>query len=131
MPKRNRILPNDIAVTVTPQFEKMEKNAKEMQYFFRYQVSIHNQSTQDVQLLKRHWIITDGNGTIEEVRGTGVVGEQPIIYKNQSFEYTSACMLKTPVGVMEGSYELLVLRSGEKVHTPILPFTLAKPGVLN
>ncbi len=76
--------------------------------------------------MTRHWVITDGNGTIEEVRGPGVVGKQPILKPGESFEYTSGCPLATPFGVMEGAYQM-VAESGDKFEAKIAPFTLSEP----
>ncbi len=99
-------------------------------YFFAYHVTIRNEGAVPVRLISRHWIITDGTGRIQEVRGPGVVGEQPRLEPGDSFEYTSFCPLPTEVGSMHGSYQM-VTDSGEPFEARIAPFTLARPGVMN
>ncbi len=83
-----------------------------------------------MQLLTRHWVITDGAGRVEEVRGPGVVGEQPVLAPGESFSYTSGCPLTTDVGKMEGSYQM-VTTSGEEFDVAIAPFTLCAPGMVH
>ena len=100
------------------------------QYFFAYTVTIVNAGTSPAQLLTRHWIITDGQGEIQEVKGDGVVGEQPRLVPGESFEYTSAAVLRTPVGTMHGSYQM-VCDDGSSFEAPIAPFSLAVPSRLN
>lgn len=99
-------------------------------YFFAYRVRITNTGEVPVKLISRHWIITDGSGRVEEVKGPGVVGEQPLLTEGQSFEYTSACPLSTPVGSMHGTYQMLTAE-GEMFDARIAPFTLAEPNALN
>lgn len=99
-------------------------------YFFAYQVTITNLGDEPVQLLSRHWIITDGMGNVEEVRGPGVIGEQPILAPGQQFQYVSACPLPTQVGVMHGTYQMIT-DQGEEFDAEIAPFTLAEPSALN
>ncbi|MDP6945381.1 MAG: Co2+/Mg2+ efflux protein ApaG, partial [Myxococcota bacterium] len=99
-------------------------------YFFAYRVRIANVGEETVQLISRHWIITDGEDHVEEVQGPGVVGEQPVLEPDQAFEYTSACPLPTRVGTMQGTYQM-VLASGEGFDAEIAPFTLAAPNALN
>jgi ApaG protein len=96
------------------------------QWFFLYTVTISNESADTVQLLTRHWIITDGAGQVQEVRGPGVVGKQPTLKPGESFEYTSGCPLSTPFGVMEGTYQM-VTANGERFDARIAPFTLSEP----
>jgi ApaG protein len=108
-----------------------ERSAPEQDYyFFAYRVRISNVGEETVQLLSRHWVITDGDSKIEEVRGPGVIGEQPVLEPGQAHEYTSACPLRTQVGTMHGSYQM-VSASGESFDAQIAPFTLALPNVLN
>ena len=95
-------------------------------WFFLYTVTISNEGADTVQLLTRHWIITDGCGQIEEVRGAGVVGKQPTLAPGESFEYTSGCPLGTPFGIMEGTYQMITA-SGERFDARIAPFTLSEP----
>lgn len=99
-------------------------------YFFAYRVVITNEGSVPVKLISRHWIITDGSGRVEEVRGPGVVGEQPLLVKGESFSYTSACPLRTPVGSMHGTYQM-IRADGESFDAAIAPFTLAHPTALN
>jgi ApaG protein len=99
-------------------------------YFFAYRVKIDNVGDEQVQLVSRHWVITDGDGQIQEVRGEGVVGEQPVLSPGESFEYTSACPLGTEVGTMQGSYQMVGV-GGEGFDAEIAPFTLAVPSALN
>ena len=99
-------------------------------YFFAYRVKIDNVGDEQVQIVSRHWVITDGNGQIQEVRGEGVVGEQPVLAPGESFEYTSACPLGTEVGTMQGSYQMVGV-GGEGFDAEIAPFTLAVPSALN
>jgi len=96
------------------------------QWFFLYTVTISNEGLETLQLLTRHWVITDGTGHVEEVRGPGVVGKQPTLRPGESFEYTSGCPLTTPFGVMEGSYQMMS-EAGERFDVRIAPFTLSEP----
>ena len=115
-----------VRVNVTSQFDPQRSEPANNQWFFLYTIAITNESDETVQLLTRHWIITDGNGKVEEVRGPGVVGKQPILKPGESFEYTSGCPLGTPFGVMEGTYQM-VLEGGERFDAKIAPFTLSEP----
>ena len=100
------------------------------QYLFAYRIRITNAGEETVQLLSRHWIITDGDGRTEHVRGPGVVGEQPVLEPGGSFEYTSFCPLPTPIGSMHGSYQM-VAAGGGRFDAEIAPFSLAVPNALN
>jgi len=103
-------------------------------FVFAYQITIHNQGKVPIQLLNRHWLITDGNGEQKEVRGEGVVGKQPVIEPGDLFTYTSGAVIDTPVGVMQGSYEMQTLPDdGDTVFftAPISPFRLAIPKSIN
>lgn len=95
-----------IQVTVLPEFMAERSEPDQGQYFWTYTVEIVNRRSRMVQLIARHWLITDGNGKIEEVQGLGVVGEQPVLQPGQSFRYTSGCPLTTPNGIMAGSYRM-------------------------
>jgi ApaG protein len=99
-------------------------------FFFSYTVRIGNEGAVPVQLRSRHWQITDANGTVEHVRGPGVVGEQPRLLPGEGFEYTSACPLPTSLGSMEGTYEM-VRDDGSTFDAVIGAFTLADPDSLN
>jgi len=119
-----------IRVQVEPQFDSQRSNPQAGHWFFLYTVTIENLGEETVQLLTRHWIITDGNGQVEEVQGPGVVGEQPLLKPGEGFQYTSGCPLATDVGKMEGTYQM-VSSSGEHFDIEIAPFTLAAPGLIH
>ena len=119
-----------IRVTVTPSYEPLRSDPASGRYFFSYHVRIDNQSAEKVQLLSRHWIITDALGATENVRGPGVVGHQPHLRPGQSFEYTSFCPLRTPVGTMHGTYTL-VTAEGDSFEAEIPLFHLAAPTPVN
>jgi ApaG protein len=99
-------------------------------WFFLYTVTIANEGTEAVQLVSRHWIVSDGGGKVEEVRGLGVVGEQPVIEPGEAYEYTSGCPLKTPFGSMRGSYQM-VSGSGTRFDAEIAEFQLREPGSIH
>jgi len=120
-----------VRITVRPRFVPEQSDPASGQWLFAYHVTIRNQGTQAVQLLSRHWIITNGEGHVEEVRGAGVVGYQPLLQPGEEFEYTSGCPLTTPVGTMHGEFNMVVPESGEKFDAKIEPFRLAVPRVLN
>lgn len=120
----------DIFVRVDPRFDPRRSQPARGQWFFLYTVTIENRGAETVQLVSRHWIITDGMGEVEEVRGPGVVGEQPVLAPGESFQYTSGCPLTTDVGQMEGSYRM-VTADGEEFDAAIAPFTLRGPGLVH
>ena len=99
-------------------------------WFFIYTVEVANQGTETAQLVSRHWIITDANGAVREVRGPGVVGEQPTLAPGESFTYTSACPLETPFGTMHGTYQMVTPR-GERFDAEIAAFSLGQPHAIN
>ena len=99
-------------------------------YFFAYFVRITNLGKETVQLVTREWVITDAEGNVERVHGPGVVGEQPVLEPGESFEYSSFCPLPTPIGSMQGAYQM-VSASGESFHAVIAPFSLAVPTAIN
>jgi len=101
----------------------------EGQWVFQYTVRITNLGSETVQLVSRHWIITDGLGQIEEVKGPGVVGQQPVLAQGESFKYSSWCPLKTPTGSMHGTYQML--RAGGTFDVEIAPFALRAPYHVN
>jgi ApaG protein len=101
------------------------------EWFFIYTVTMSNEGRETVQLVSRHWIITDANGHVEEVKGPGVVGQQPVLVPGgQPFEYTSACPLPTPFGSMRGTYQM-VTAGNEKFDAEIAPFSLSEPYSIN
>ncbi len=115
-----------ISVTVTPRYMPEESSPGESHYFFAYTVEIINTSLERVQLKTRYWKITDGEGHVQEVRGAGVVGEQPVLGPGESFSYTSGCPLTTPSGTMQGSY-MMETTSGETFNAEIPAFSLDIP----
>lgn len=121
---------NDILVSVTPQYLPDQSSPDDQRYVFAYTVRITNRSRQAVQVVSRHWVITDGRQNTQEVRGLGVVGQQPLLAPGESFEYTSGCPLPTPVGTMRGSYHC-VGEDGIPFDAPIPEFMLAMPRTLH
>lgn len=119
-----------IRVTVQPEYLPERSSPKRREYVFAYTVKIVNEGVETVQLLSRHWVITDGDGKVQEVKGDGVVGAQPVLHPGQRFEYTSGCSLRTPRGTMEGKY-LLTTERHERFDARIAPFDLALPLSLN
>jgi ApaG protein len=119
-----------IDVSVETQFLRDQSDPAEDRYAFAYTITIHNGGRVPARLLARHWLITDANGRVQEVRGEGVVGEQPHLQPGQGFRYSSGTVIETPVGSMQGSYQMLA-DDGERFEAPIAAFRLAMPGVLN
>ncbi|MBA2356063.1 MAG: Co2+/Mg2+ efflux protein ApaG [Acidobacteria bacterium] len=115
-----------IRVSVDARFSSEHSAPERQHWFFLYTITIENTSDLTVQLLTRHWVITDGDGRVEEVRGPGVVGEQPVLMPGESFEYTSGCPLGTPLGRMVGTYQL-VTPTGEGFDVEIAAFDLRGP----
>ena len=120
----------DISVSAVTQYVENQSDPRNDKYLFAYTITIRNTGDAPAQLISRHWIITDGRGHEQQVRGEGVVGEQPHLRPGQSFEYTSAAMIETPVGSMRGSYQMRG-DDGTEFDAPIAPFRLAVPGSLN
>ncbi|GBD25646.1 Protein ApaG [bacterium HR30] len=116
-------------VRVRSQFLPEHSAPEQGRWFFAYHVTIINESDTTAQLVSRHWIVTDAQGEVQEVRGLGVVGEQPLLRPGEEFSYTSGCPLPTPVGSMHGSYRMIA-ENGETFDIRIAPFTLAVPGLL-
>ena len=119
-----------IRVTVQSQYLMERSTPAEGQYAFAYKVRIVNEGSTTAQLRSRHWIITDGDGNVQEVRGDGVVGAQPRLEPGQAFEYTSWCMIPTPHGSMHGTYQM-IRDDGELFDAEIAPFALSLPYSLN
>ena len=116
----------DVRVHVRSEYAPDRSQPSRNQWFFLYTVTITNEGREPVQLLTRHWIITDGAGQVDEVKGPGVVGKQPTLAPGESFEYTSGCPLPTPFGIMEGTYQMIT-GGGEHFDARIAPFTLSEP----
>ncbi len=119
-----------IRVSVQSAYLREQSSPKDNRYAFRYTVVIANEGGETARLRSRHWIITDGNAKVEEVRGPGVVGYQPTLKPGEAFEYTSGCILETPFGVMRGTYQM-ERPDGRTFDARIAEFTLAVPNVLN
>ena len=120
-----------VRIQVRPRFVPEQSDPDNGQWLFAYHITIRNDGEKTVQLISRHWVITNGEGKVEEVRGPGVVGYQPVLRPGEEFEYTSGCPLTTPVGTMHGEFNMVVQDSGEKFDARIEPFRLAVPRVLN
>ncbi|MDF3021720.1 MAG: magnesium transporter ApaG [Steroidobacteraceae bacterium] len=121
--------PHKIRVDVDTSYLAEQSNPGERRYVFSYTITIRNEGTVPARLLTRHWVITDSNGKVQEVRGEGVVGEQPYLKPGQGFRYSSGAVLETPVGAMQGSYQM-VTDDGAQFDAPIAAFRLAMPGLL-
>ena len=119
-----------IQIHVKTAYLPERSSPRESSYLFMYTIRISNVGTETAQLISREWIITNADGEVERVKGPGVVGEQPVLPPGGSFEYTSYCPLKTAVGSMQGSYQM-VTANGEHFDAIIAPFTLAVPNALN
>lgn len=119
-----------IHIAVQVKYLAEQSNEAEDRYVFSYTITLTNQGEEAVQLLGRHWIITDANHHVQEVRGEGVVGEQPTIQPGRSFEYSSGTVLATPVGTMSGSYRMS-LANGSVFSVPVPRFVLSIPRVLH
>src|ERR1700748_1946803 len=121
--------PQPIRIEVETAYLDEQSNSREKRYVFSYTITIRNEGTEPARLLTRHWIITDANGKVQEVHGDGVVGEQPHLKPGQGFRYSSGAVLETPVGAMQGSYEMID-DEGQRFAAPIQPFRLAMPGIV-
>lgn len=123
-------LQNNIKVEVETRYIEEQSNPEQNYYVFAYTITIQNQGQQTAQLLTRHWVITDSNHKVQEVRGDGVVGEQPILKPGEQFVYTSGTMLETSVGTMKGSYQM-ESADGSKFDATIEEFVLSAPRILH
>jgi ApaG protein len=119
-----------IRITVKPEYWPERSSPEASHFAFMYTVEIANVGTETAQLRSRHWVITDANGRVEEVRGEGVVGKQPKLEPGQAFEYTSWAMLRTPFGTMRGSY-YMERPNGEQFEARIAEFALTQPHALH
>ncbi len=122
--------PYALTVAVEPVFVPEQSNPAKQQFVFAYTVRITNTGVHPVQVISRHWIITDGDQARQDVRGLGVVGQQPLLAPGETFEYTSGCPLATPVGTMRGSYHC-VGENGVPFDVEIPEFVLAMPRTLH
>ena len=117
-------------VEVAAEYSPEHSNPMGNQWFFLYTIRISNESGETCRLVSRHWIIRNATGKVEEVRGSGVVGKQPVLGPGESFEYTSGCPLDTPFGSMEGTY-LMVTEDGTRFDAEIARFELREPGAIH
>lgn len=120
-----------IRILVRPRFVEEQSNPEAGHWLFAYHITIRNEGGETVQLLSRHWVITNGEGHVEEVRGPGVVGYQPVLEPGEEFQYTSGCPLTTPVGTMHGEFSMVLTESQQPFDATIRPFRLAVPTMLN
>ena len=120
----------DIAVNTATQYLADQSDESAGRYVFAYTITIRNPGNVTAQLVSRHWIITDSQGLVQEVRGLGVVGAQPVLRPGESYEYTSGTSIATPVGTMRGSYQM-VAEDGTRFEAPVPEFTLSVPRVLH
>ncbi|KJU79763.1 magnesium transporter ApaG [Ectopseudomonas oleovorans] len=119
-----------IDVSATPRYLAAQSQPEQNRYAFSYTVTIVNNGELPAQLLSRHWVITDGDGRVQEVRGAGVIGQQPHIAPGASHTYSSGTVMATQVGTMQGSYQMLA-EDGKRFDATIAPFRLAVPGALH
>ncbi len=126
----NETEPNNIRVGVETRYIEDQSNPEQNYYVFAYTITIQNKGQQSAQLLTRHWVITDSNQKVQEVRGDGVVGEQPLLKPGEQFVYTSGTMLETAVGTMKGSYQMLA-DDGSEFDAAVDEFVLSTPRVLH
>ena len=120
----------DLDITVDANYIENQSDREENRFVLSYTITISNNGSIPVQLMSRHWVITDANARIQEVIGDGVVGQQPVISSGERFKYTSGAVLDTAVGVMEGKYHM-VLENGQKFEANIPKFTLSVPRILH
>ena len=126
----NSMKPYDLSISVTPQFLPEQSDPDKNLFVFAYTIRITNHGQHAAQVISRHWVITDGRQNVQEVRGLGIVGQQPLLAPGESFEYTSGCPLPTPFGTMKGSYHC-VGDNGIPFEADIPEFVLAMPRTLH
>lgn len=119
-----------VDVSVTTRFLPEQSQPEQNRFAFSYSVTIHNTGSLAAKLLSRHWVITNGDGQVQEVRGAGVIGQQPLIEPGESHSYSSGTVMSSRVGTMQGSYQMLAA-DGKKFEALIAPFRLAVPGSLH
>jgi ApaG protein len=120
----------EVAVSAVPQYLPEQSDPGKERYVFAYTITIENVGSVPAQLISRHWIITDASDQVQEVRGLGVVGHQPLLKPGEKFEYTSGCQLDTPVGTMRGTYQMTA-DDGTQFEAVVPEFTMAIPRVLH
>jgi ApaG protein len=125
-PSTSEAVTNNVRVEVEARYAAQHSQPFKNKWLFHYTVKITNEGDDTVQLLSRHWIITACDGHVEEVRGPGVVGEQPVLAPGETFEYTSGCELRTSSGTMHGTYQM-VTEDGDHFDVEIAPFTMSEP----
>ena len=130
MNDENTLISTEVIVSVVSKYIAQQSVEAEHQFVFSYTITITNNSAETVQLLSRYWLITDANGDANTVTGEGVIGQQPYIKANESFTYTSGCLLKSPLGNMQGHYQMQT-KSAKLIQVEIPVFRLAKPNILN
>jgi len=121
---------NKVLVEAEPLYIEAQSSPENNRFVFAYTITITNVGSTSAKLLTRHWLITDANGKVQEVNGDGVVGEHPYLHPGDSFRYTSAAMIETPVGVMQGKYQMQA-DNGESFSAPVPKFTLTIPRTLH
>lgn len=119
-----------IDVTVVTRFLKEQSDPENDRFAFAYTITVQNNGSLPAKLLSRHWLITNGDGQVEEVKGAGVIGQQPLIVPGKSHTYSSGAVISTQVGTMQGSYQMLA-EDGKNFDATIAPFRLAVPGALH
>jgi ApaG protein len=119
-----------IEIQAVSQFIDEQSDVDADRYVFAYHITVRNTGKVTAQLLSRHWVITDAEGVVQEVRGEGVIGQQPVLRPGERFEYTSGCTIATPVGTMKGSYQM-VAENGTRFDAMVPEFTLAMPRTLH
>jgi ApaG protein len=127
---RSAAVTDGLRVEVEARYSAEHSNPAANQWFFLYTIQIANEGNRSCQLISRHWVIRNATGRVEEVRGPGVVGQQPVLEPGERFEYTSGCPLDTPFGSMEGSYQM-VREDGARFEAAIARFELREPGAIH
>ena len=125
-----RIGQDAIEIKAVARYIEEQSSIEANRYVFAYHITIRNVGQVPAQLISRHWIITDAEGAVQEVEGSGVIGKQPLLRPGEQFEYTSGCTIATPVGTMKGSYRM-VAEDGSRFDAPVPEFTLAMPRTLH
>lgn len=125
------LITNGIKVSVETHYHPDYSRPRESKFIFAYRVNIENLSASTVQLLRRHWIIQDSDGTLREVKGEGVIGQQPILEPGESHQYVSWCNLRTTIGKMIGFYQMEEIHSGEEFGVQVPEFQLVAPFAMN